>query len=89
VVTTLWVASVEAFVQAWSGLPGQPPCGLAALARAFMAKAVIGPPTTSMLESSSRRSQPQPAQLLVHSGLSRASIAATSSAAPPSVSMAA
>jgi hypothetical protein len=47
VVTALEVAGVEAFVQAWSGLPGRPPCDRAALARAFVAKAVIGLPTTS------------------------------------------
>jgi len=49
VVTALEVAGVEAFVQVWSGLPGRPPCDRAALARAFVAKAVIGLPTTSML----------------------------------------
>jgi hypothetical protein len=49
VVTALEVAGVEAFVQAWSGLPGRPPCDRPALARAFVAKAVIGLPTTSML----------------------------------------
>jgi hypothetical protein len=36
-------------VQVWPGLPGRPPCDRAALARAFVAKAVIGLPTTSML----------------------------------------
>jgi hypothetical protein len=56
VVTALVVAGVEAFVQAWSGLPGRSPCDQAALARAFVAKAVIGLPTTSTLESSPRRS---------------------------------
>ncbi len=49
VVTALEVAGVEAFVQVWPGLPGRPPCDRAALARAFVAKAVIGLPTTSML----------------------------------------
>ena len=49
VVVALEVADVEAFVQVWSGLPGRPPCDRAALARAFVAKAVIGLPTTSML----------------------------------------
>jgi len=49
VVTALEVAGVEAFVQVWSGLPGRPPCDRAALARAFVAKAVIGLPTTLML----------------------------------------
>ena len=49
VVTTLELAGVEAFVQVWPGLPGRPPCDRAALARAFVAKAVIGLPTTAML----------------------------------------
>src|SRR6202162_5166834 len=48
VVTTLEVAGVEAFVQVWPG-PGRPSCDRAALARAFVAKAVIGLPTTTML----------------------------------------
>ena len=43
VVTALEVAGVEAFVQVWPGLPGRPPCDRAGLARAFVAKAVIGP----------------------------------------------
>jgi Transposase domain (DUF772) len=33
----------------WPGLPGRPPHDRAALARAFVAKAVIGLPTTAML----------------------------------------
>src|SRR5580693_2288886 len=49
VVVALEVADVEAFVQVWRGLPGRPPSDRAALARAFVAKAVIGLPTTSML----------------------------------------
>src|ERR1700732_1963632 len=49
VVTALEVAGVEAFVRVWPGLPGRPPCDRAALARAFVAKAVIGLPTTAML----------------------------------------
>jgi hypothetical protein len=49
VVTTLELAGVEAFVQVWPGLPGRPPCDRAALARAFIAKAVIGLPMTAML----------------------------------------
>src|ERR1700730_8372557 len=49
VVTTLELAGVEAFVQGWRGLPGRPPCDGAALARAFIAKAVIGLPMTAML----------------------------------------
>jgi hypothetical protein len=38
----LAAGAVEAFVQVWPGLPGRPPCDRAALARAFVAKAVIG-----------------------------------------------
>src|SRR6201981_1186283 len=49
VVTALEVAGVESFVRVWPGLPGRPPCDRAALARAFVAKAVIGLPTTAML----------------------------------------
>jgi hypothetical protein len=49
VVTTLEVTGVEAFVQAWPGLPGRPLCDRAALARAFIAKAVLGLPMTAML----------------------------------------
>ena len=48
-VTVLEVAGVGAFVQVWPGLPGRPPCDRAALARAFVAKAVIGLPLTAML----------------------------------------
>ena len=49
VVVAFEVADVEAFVQVWCGLPGRPPSDRAALARAFVAKAVIGLPTTAML----------------------------------------
>lgn len=49
VITALEVADVEAFVQAWRGLPGRPPHDRAALARAFVAKAVLDLPTTTML----------------------------------------
>src|SRR6201987_1707826 len=49
VVTALEVAGVEAFVQVWPGLPGRPPCDRAALARAFIAKAVLSLPMTAML----------------------------------------
>jgi hypothetical protein len=45
-VVALEVADVEAFVPVWPGLPGRPPSDRAALARAFVAKAVIGLPTT-------------------------------------------
>jgi len=48
-ITVLEVARIEAFVSTWSGLPGRPPHDRAALARAFVAKAVIGLPMTSML----------------------------------------
>jgi len=49
VVTALEVAGIEAFVQVWSGLPGRPLCDRAALARAFIAKAVLSLPMTAML----------------------------------------
>jgi len=49
VVTALELAGIEAFVQVWPGLAGRPPRDRAALARAFVAKAVLGLPTTSML----------------------------------------
>lgn len=48
-VIVLEVAGVEAFVQSWHGLPGRPLKDRHALARAFMAKAVFGLPTTSAL----------------------------------------
>jgi hypothetical protein len=40
------VARIEGFVQMWPGLPGRPPKDRHALARAFMAKAVLDLPTT-------------------------------------------
>ena len=49
IITVLEVARVEAFVQAWSGLPGRPPLDRHALARAFTAKAVLALPQTNML----------------------------------------
>jgi len=48
-ITVLEVAGVEGFVQQWPGLPGRPPSDRAALARAFIAKAVLGIPQTNML----------------------------------------
>jgi Transposase domain (DUF772) len=48
-VTVLDVARIEAFVQTWPGLPGRPPAGRHALARAFVAKAVFNLPTTLAL----------------------------------------
>jgi hypothetical protein len=49
VITTLEMARVDAFVQTWSGLPGRPPKDRHALARAFVAKAVLNLPQTNML----------------------------------------
>jgi Transposase DDE domain/Transposase domain (DUF772) len=49
VVIALEVADVETFVRGWPGLPGRPPHDRRVLARAFVAKAVIGLPTTVML----------------------------------------
>jgi hypothetical protein len=48
-VTVLDVACIEAFVQMWPGLPGRPPSDRHALARAFVAKAVLGLPQTKLL----------------------------------------
>ena len=48
-VTVLDVARIEAFVQMWRGLPGRPPADRHALARAFVAKAVLNLPTTLAL----------------------------------------
>jgi hypothetical protein len=48
-VIVLDVARVETFVQMWAGLPGRPPEDRHALARAFVAKAVLDLPTTSGL----------------------------------------
>ena len=48
-VTVVDMTRLEAFVQHWRGLPGRPPAERAALARAFVAKAVLNLPTTRML----------------------------------------
>ena len=48
-VVVLEMAGIEAFVQIWPGLPGRPPKDRHALARAFVAKAVLDLPTTSGL----------------------------------------
>ena len=60
-VTVLELARIEVFVRTWAGLPGRPLSDRHALARAFIAKAVLGLPTTSALierlavDSTSRR----------------------------------
>jgi Transposase DDE domain/Transposase domain (DUF772) len=48
-VIVLDVARIEGFVQMWPGLPGRPPEDRHALARAFVAKAVLDLPTTAAL----------------------------------------
>ena len=48
-VTVVDMARLEAFVPHWHGLPGRPLAERAALARAFVAKAVLDLPTTRML----------------------------------------
>lgn len=48
-VTALEVARVEVFLSSWHGAPGRPPSDRAALARAFVAKAVFNLATTRML----------------------------------------
>src|SRR3979411_2802579 len=48
-VIVLEVARIEAFVQMWPGLPGRPPQDRHALARGFVAKAVLVLPTTASL----------------------------------------
>ena len=49
VVVVLEMAGIEAFVQMWPGLQGRPPADRHAIARAFVAKAVLGLPQTNML----------------------------------------
>jgi hypothetical protein len=58
VMVALELAGIEAFVQVWSGLPGRPPHDRAALARAFVVKAVLGLPTASMLIERKRPANP-------------------------------
>ena len=48
-ITVLGLARIEAFLPGWQGLPGRPPSERAALARAFVAKAVFNFPTTRVL----------------------------------------
>lgn len=48
-VTVLDMTRLESFVPHWHGLPGRPLAERAALARAFVAKAVLNLPTTRML----------------------------------------
>ena len=49
VIVVLDVARIEAFVSGWSGLPGRPPTDRQALARSFVAKAVLGLPRTNQM----------------------------------------
>jgi Transposase DDE domain/Transposase domain (DUF772) len=49
IIMVLDVAHIEAFVAVWSGLPGRPPADRQAVARAFVAKAVLGLPHTNQL----------------------------------------
>jgi DDE family transposase/transposase-like protein DUF772 len=49
VIVVLDVARIEAFVAVWLGLPGRPPADRQTLARAFVAKAVLGLPQTNQL----------------------------------------
>jgi hypothetical protein len=48
-VTVVDMTGIEAFVPHWHGLPGRPLAERGALARAFVAKAVLNLPTTRML----------------------------------------
>ncbi len=48
-VSVLGLARIEAFLPGWQGMPGRPPSERAALARAFVAKAVFNIPTTRLL----------------------------------------
>jgi hypothetical protein len=48
-VSVLGLVRIEAFLPSWRGLVGRPPAERAALARAFVAKALLNLPTTSLL----------------------------------------
>jgi hypothetical protein len=48
-ITVLDVARLEAFIQMWPGSPGRPLADRHSLARAFVAKAVLGLPRAGML----------------------------------------
>jgi hypothetical protein len=48
-VAVLEMAQIEAFAPHWHSVPGRPPAERAALARAFVAKAVFNVPATNML----------------------------------------
>ena len=48
-VAVLEMARIEGFTPHWHGVPGRPPAERAALARAFVAKAVFNVPATNML----------------------------------------
>ncbi|HEY5310207.1 MAG TPA: hypothetical protein VIK97_16965 [Casimicrobiaceae bacterium] len=48
-VSVLGLLRIEAFLPSWRGLVGRPPTEQAALARAFVAKALLNLPTTSFL----------------------------------------
>ena len=49
VVTVLEMIQIESFTQGWRGLPGRPLAERGPIARAFVAKAVLGLPQTNML----------------------------------------
>ena len=48
-IVVLEVAGIESFVRMWPGLPGRPPSDRHAIARAFVAKSVLGLAQTNML----------------------------------------
>ena len=51
VITTLELVRIETLMRHWPGLPSRPLRDRAALARAFVAKAVIGLPTRAVQRS--------------------------------------